>query len=368
MGEMLNNFLVAARCFTFFVLLLPASAWSLDDDWYIGIGGGASFLQPDSLTAGERILDSADTGSAATFLLGRDFGNLASAQLQAWTLGEAEFNTGSTIDFSALEASVLYRLFDTRDRQLVPSNFGLALYGRVGLGFIDRELSVAIPLETDGSVYFGGGVGAELFLGSRFSLRLEGNILDRDSQVASLMAVYRFGGRDTSISATTLPTGDTTVETPVPEEPAVTEVISDSDGDGVEDAVDECPASRTGYPVREDGCSLLNGVLSGVQFIEGTADLLPESFAQLDFLADLLKRFPSANIVLLSHTDNRGTAIGQARLTRNRLRRVGTYLIQKGLSARRFSLRSLGAESPRFDNTTTEGRKANNRIEIMEPS
>ena len=96
--------------------------------------------------------------------------------------------------------------------------------------------------------------------------------------------------------------------------------------------------------------------------------MLPESSAQLDFLADLLKRFPSADIVLLAHTDTSGTNLSQARLTRDRLRTVGTYLISKGISARRFTLRSLGAESPRFDNATTEGRRANNRIEIMEPS
>ncbi len=385
MGDFLDSFPFARRLFAVLLLLLPASAWSLDDDWYIGIGGGQSFLDPDSLTPGESLLDDADSDSAGTFLLGRDFGDLASIQLQAWTLGEAEFVTGSTIDFTAVEASVIYRLFDTRDRQLVPSDFGLAIYGRVGLGFIDRELSVPLPLETDGSVYFGGGLGAELFIGGGFSLRLEGNILDRDTQAASLIALYRFGGRDTSIQPSTLPTGDTGVETPPPTQPSpppvtttdpvvvtpdptATEVINDTDGDGIEDAVDECPGSRTGYPVREDGCSLLNGVLSGVQFVDGTADLLPESSAQLDFLADLLKRFPSADIVLLAHTDTSGTNLSQARLTRDRLRTVGTYLISKGISARRFTLRSLGAESPRFDNATTEGRRANNRIEIMEPS
>lgn len=389
MRFLLNNFVVAFWLLIFFV---PTSAWSLDNDWYIGLGGGQSFLQPDSLNAGEGLLDNADTDTAATFLLGRDVGNVASVQLQAWALGEAEFSTGTTVDFQAFEASVIYRLYDTRDRQLVPSDFGLAFYARVGLGFINRDPSIDIPLETDSDIYFGGGLGTELFLGGGFSLRLEGNILDRDTRVASLMAVYRFGGRDNSLLPSTLPRDDTPVATPettpLPSDPPVTtvetidppvttvetidppvtSVVGDADGDGVADAVDECPASLAGYPVREDGCSLLSGVLSGVQFVEGSDELLPESFTQLDFLADVLKRFPSADIVLLSHTDNSGTPLIQARLTRSRLRTVGTYLVQQGISARRFTLRSLGAESPRFDNTTTEGRKANNRIEIMEPS
>jgi len=107
-------------------------------------------------------------------------------------------------------------------------------------------------------------------------------------------------------------------------------------------------------------------VLSGVTFVGKTAVLETTSAVQLDYLADLLQRYPAAGIQLLAHTDSTGTTVEQATLTRSRLKTVGTYLVQRGISARRMTLRSLGSESPRFDNATEAGRSANNRIEILE--
>ena len=45
---------------------------------------------------------------------------------------------------------------------------------------------------------------------------------------------------------------------------------------------------------------------------------------------------------------------------------MATYLVGKGVSARRLTLRSLGGENPRYNNGTVEGRRANNRIEVLE--
>jgi len=233
-----------------------------------------------------------DSAVGGSFLVGRDFGNLASLQLQGYSLGEAELTNGVAIDFNALEASVLYRFFDTRDRQLIPGAFGLSLYGRVGLGLIDRNLGTELPLEVDSDFYFGGGVGTELYLGP-VALRAEYGILDRDVQVASLGLVFRFGGskvqgdpviagpgsRRTDIP----PAADTPVNTapevvtPTPTAPpAVVQPdqplarAGDLDGDGIDDASDQCPDSKPGLPVRSDGCGLLNGVLTGLQF-EGSS-------------------------------------------------------------------------------------------------
>jgi len=264
--------------------------------------------------------------------------------------------------------------------------FGVALYGRVGLGFVDRSIRSDLEFAETGDIYFGGGIGAEMFITNSLSLRLEGNFLDRDSSVASLSAVYRFGGvssrqfrapkpPQSTPQATQIPDAETPVTTLPPvdvdntqgqQQQPVSETIADADLDGIADSLDECPASRAGYPVRDNGCSLLNGVLSGVLFVDKTAVLETSSEVQLDYLADLLQRYPDAKIQLLAHTDSTGTTIDQARLTRGRLKTVGTYLLKRGVSARRITLRSLGSESPRFDNATEAGRSANNRIEILE--
>ena len=71
-------------------------------------------------------------------------------------------------------------------------------------------------------------------------------------------------------------------------------------------------------------------------------------------------------IELVSHTDNTGTEAEQSRRTRGRLKSIGIYLVSKGVRSRQLVLRSYAAKRPKFDNATVQGRRANNRIEIVE--
>lgn len=142
---------------------------------------------------------------------------------------------------------------------------------------------------------------------------------------------------------------------------------ADSDGDGVADSADACPRSSVGFPVRADGCPLLEGILSGVRFAPQSAALLPDATAQLDNLAKLLTDYPLARVELLAHTDDAGTVREQSIVTRARLKTLALYLIHdKGIRANRIALRSLGGIRPLYENTTAEGRRRNNRIEIKE--
>lgn len=148
---------------------------------------------------------------------------------------------------------------------------------------------------------------------------------------------------------------------------STTDAVKDSDNDGVDDDADLCQSSTPGYPVRADGCSLLDGVLSGIRFKPASSELEAGSEVQLDFLIDILvNRFPDARIELHSHTDNEGDVRSQAILTRGRLRTVGTYLVNRGVRANQLVLRSFGGSRPLYDNVSQVGRDANNRIEVIE--
>ena len=166
--------------FSFATLLFcaPGSLLALDDQWFIGIGVGQSFLDPQPVTPGINVVDGEDGDTSASLFIGRDLGDVVSIQLQAWTLGESPLNNGEGIDFTALEGSVLYRFYDSRDRSLSDGGFGIALYGRVGLGFVDRRIGSNLALAETGDIYFGGGIGAEMFITNSLSLRLEGSFLD----------------------------------------------------------------------------------------------------------------------------------------------------------------------------------------------
>lgn len=383
----------------------PAQAQALDDAWFVGFGGGQALLEPNPVDPTITLDDDADEPTGGSIFIGRDAGNFSSVQLQLYSFGSAELSNDETIDYQALEGAVLYRFYDSRDRSLRRGGMHLALYGRVGVGILDREIGTELELVLDSDFYFGAGFGAEWFFLGPLSLRAEYTYLDRDIQVAQIALAYRFGGTggggipqpsspvggsspvtgspDTG-GFTPPPTDITVVEPPpsteigevelIPETTAEapaqptfrSDIANDSDADGVPNSIDQCSDSRSNYPVRENGCSLFNGVLSGVSFEGRTATLSPASFAQLDFLAGVLLQFPEARIQLLAHTDSIGNRLDQANVTRSRLRVVGSYLVRKGVSAKRMVLRSLGGEMPLHSNDTESGRIANNRIEVLE--
>ncbi len=360
-------------------------AFARGDQWYIGVGGGAAWLQPNPLDSSIDL--DARQGFGGNAFFGVDIDDRSSAQLTLYGLGEAELDNNEVVPFYAVDGSVLYRLYDTNDRRLVPSTLSLALYGRFALGYIERDTD--IPLNNDAAVYFGAGGGAELFLTRNLSLRVEGMYHDRDAASGSLQLVARFGGTNRlstrpPVTPSAIPDSPALPQAPaVPQAPQVAQVpqapqvpqvpsapaqnrIADADGDRVPNASDQCPGSTSGFPVRANGCALLDGVLSGVNFSPRSSLLLPESTAQLDYLANVLSQYPEARIELHSHTDDQGSVREQAILTRGRLRTIGTYLVGRGVRANRLTLRSFGGTRPLYDNSTSEGRAGNNRIEVLE--
>ncbi len=373
-------------------------AFALGDQWYIGVGGSVAWLQPNPLDSSIDL--DARQGVGGNVFFGVDIDDRSSAQLTLYGLGEAELDNDDVVPFYAVDGSVLYRFYDTNDRRLVPSTVSLALYGRFALGYLERDSD--IPLNNDAAVYFGAGGGAELFLTRNLSLRVEGMYHDRDAASGSLQLVARFGGTNRlstrpPVPPTAIPDSPSLPQAPQvpqapqePQEPQAAAVpqaptapttdlsvpsapsapaqnrIADADGDRVPNANDQCPGSTRGFPVRANGCALFDGVLSGVNFSPRSSLLLPESTAQLDYLANVLNQYPEARIELHSHTDDQGSVREQAILTRGRLRTIGTYLVGRGVKANRLTLRSFGGTRPLYDNSTSEGRAGNNRIEVLE--
>ncbi len=362
----------------------------LSNQWYIGLGAGTAFLQPNPVAPA--IDPEENDDDYGTIVIGRDLSNLSSLQLQLHEMGGVALNNGEQANYQAVDMALLFRFFDTRDRQLVAGKVALALYGMASLGNLSRDIPSDISLKNESDFYLGYGAGAELFLGQYFSIRLQAAVIDDDAQYAALSVVTRFGNRkstqppanfpatsprkpaardEPSVSTQEATAATSTLSppaappTPVPATPE-SRVVSDVDNDGVEDAVDQCADSAPGFPVRESGCAVFNGVLSGVKFAPGSTVLEPESLAQLDVLANVLKRYPAARIQIAVHTDTGISEREQAILTRARERAVGTYLLNLGIRANRLILRSMGGAVPVSDNATAEGRALNNRIEILE--
>ena len=85
---------------------------------------------------------------------------------------------------------------------------------------------------------------------------------------------------------------------------------------------------------------------------------------KLDKYADILKSNPNWSLKIDGHTDSRGSASYNNQLGLKRAESVKTYFIINGIEEQRIVIKSYGKTKPASDNNTTEGSKANRRVEI----
>lgn len=105
--------------------------------------------------------------------------------------------------------------------------------------------------------------------------------------------------------------------------------------------------------------------LRNVLFAQARADILPESYPELDLVVNFLRENPKVRIELMGHTDGRGVPADNVRLSQQRVDRVKEYLVSKGISSRRISGKGLGGSKPIASNDTEETRRMNRRVEFV---
>jgi OmpA-OmpF porin, OOP family len=150
----------------------------------------------------------------------------------------------------------------------------------------------------------------------------------------------------------------------------------DFDNDGVPDAEDKCPR-EPGEPSAEpdkNGCprfirriegSTEIQILKKVEFATASATILPRSFPILDEVVALLNANPDiSKVAVEGHTDSRGAADMNKRLSQSRAESVMRYLINKGIGAARLSATGFGPDKPIDTNDTADGRQRNRRVEF----
>lgn len=139
----------------------------------------------------------------------------------------------------------------------------------------------------------------------------------------------------------------------------------DGDGDKVCDGLDQCPDTPKGVKVDATGCSgFKGGVLEGITFAFDSARIDPQSYPVLDEVAAALKAKPSLVVEIGGHTDARGRAAYNQRLSQQRAQAVRDYLVSKGIAPSRLTVKGYGAAFPIATNETEQGRAKNRRIEF----
>jgi OOP family OmpA-OmpF porin len=153
----------------------------------------------------------------------------------------------------------------------------------------------------------------------------------------------------------------------------------DSDGDGVNDCDDKCPATPAGTIVGPDGCPQKVVIdLRGVNFkfdrpkkgetniAKALAEPSADSIAILDQAVDTLQRYPQVKVTVAGYTDSVGTDAYNQSLSERRAKIVYDYLTSHGVSASRLEGPiGHGEADPIDSNDTDAGRARNRRTELQ---
>ncbi|AEI64194.1 OmpA family protein [Corallococcus macrosporus] len=148
----------------------------------------------------------------------------------------------------------------------------------------------------------------------------------------------------------------------------------DNDNDAVADAVDNCPTEAD--PARNQGCPSRQRQLvvitanrleikQKVFFATNKATVLPRSNLLLAQVAEVLIRHPELSRVLIEgHTDAKGRADHNRRLSQARAEAVRQKLLDLGVEPTRLLAAGRGPDVPADTNATAKGRDNNRRVEF----
>ena len=364
------------------VALVGGPAQAQQGAVYFGLGAGQSLVDPDENGTSYHVDDNTDLGFKV--LLGYDLTDRFSVEGYYADLGVADLSgpTNGQIDYTSFGLEGL--LYFPHNKR------GFSAFAKIGASNVDSSSS-NIPFEEVKDAQVSAGLGLEKQFKGGVSLRGEYQFFDTDAQLISLSAIKRFGAPK--------PPPAPVVEPPPPPPPApAPEPPKDSDNDGVLDPQDKCPNTPVGtqvdgsgcaidrdrdgvlnpndkcpntaegVKVDSDGCPLVDhftGVLEGVNFYTNSDRLTSEAKTILNRVAEDLNRYPSVRVIIVGHTDNRGSAAYNKDLSLRRAKAVARYLVGKGVDPERMRYAGKGEEEPVASNATEEGRAKNRRVEFI---
>lgn len=377
-------------------LSIPENHPSFRKRLYAGASFGTTTLKPD--TGGTVFTVANDSSTSTQLRIGIDLHNKLSLELDTAVLGQSDLaQAGTSVSYTAASVSALvYGLTGVKNRSL---RQGWSAYGRIGYSMLQRASEV-IPLDyTDNGLILG--IGGEYGLKSGLAFRAELTRFDSDASAVNLGAIYRFGrppesiakvfvnaakpaltSDDTRVAAAGRALGGSNMKTePLShnrQQPLAGSSLAlaakrwqpkagknDVDGDGVKNALDQCPDTVPTTTVNKDGCGLFDAVLSNVTFKPGSSWLTPKARGELDALTITMLAFPEARVQIRAHTDNKGPADLNLALSARRAESVVTYLREQGVGEMQLETMGLGESQPIDTNDTAEGRKRNRRVELL---
>jgi len=103
---------------------------------------------------------------------------------------------------------------------------------------------------------------------------------------------------------------------------------------------------------------------SGILFPTNSTQILSAGQNNLAQLAASLQRYPETTVLIVGHTDARGTDQYNMQLSQNRAQSAANFLISRGIAGSRIRTEGRGESEPVASNETDAGMQQNRRVEV----
>ena len=104
--------------------------------------------------------------------------------------------------------------------------------------------------------------------------------------------------------------------------------------------------------------------LDALIFQQRSSVISPESYPELNSVGEMLNSNPQMIIQLEGHTDTRGDAKMNLKLSEQRVNAVRDYLLKRGVTKARVKVKAYGGTMPLSRENTEEAHKMNRRVEV----
>jgi len=133
----------------------------------------------------------------------------------------------------------------------------------------------------------------------------------------------------------------------------------DRQAERIEEEIPGAIVTRVG-----EGINVVFNEDAGVYFDTSKSNVKGTSAETLNKLSGIFKEYPKSYVLVEGHTDSAGPEDYNLKLSQKRAESVTNYLVANGIDKTRFTTKWYGELQPREDNTTSEGKRKNRRVEL----
>jgi len=126
----------------------------------------------------------------------------------------------------------------------------------------------------------------------------------------------------------------------------------------------ELEQSIPGATVQRVGEGIVVTFDSGLLFAFDSDAIRGSTRGNLDELANSLNKYRDSELLIVGHTDSKGTDSYNQDLSERRSSSARRYLVGQGVASSRIQTRGVGESEPIATNSTEAGRQENRRVEV----